>query len=388
MATGSRRAKYDTYLNWKRNYDKQIQTVTWLDCDVTSEAGVKHVTKLKCRVCTKYKDKIAGRKNFSDKWISGAHSVRTTNIVDHAKSDQHLHAMNIPKKEAAKVQGASATSYAPIAQSLSCVSDSEREHLRRKFKIAYFIATEQLSFQKYSKICELETRHGVTLGRFQSFTKDSCFKLVGIATDRAAVNVADGGLKGLVDEELEWIFWMWCLAHRLELAIKDSLKHTSFDLIDKMLLRLYYLYKKSSKKCRELENIINDLKDAFQLNHGQGDGGLRPIRACGTRWVTHKLSVMKRVLSKFGAYAAHLTTLSEDSSVKSADRCKFRGYLRKWTDAKYLLGCALFVDLLTSCSIFSKSMQADELDILAALDLGVVYNHDRQTSTDFAAKRI
>ena len=69
--------------------------------------------------------------------------------------------MNILKKEAAKGQGASATSYAPIA---SRISDSERENLRRKFEIAYFIATEQLSFQKYSKICELETRHGVTLG--------------------------------------------------------------------------------------------------------------------------------------------------------------------------------------------------------------------------------
>lgn len=36
-------------------------------------------------------------------------------------------------------------------------------------------------------------------------------------------------------------------------------------------------------------------------------------------------------------------------------------------DAKYLLGCALFVDLLTSCAIFSKSMQGDELNILGAL---------------------
>lgn len=77
---------------------------------------------------------------------------------------------------------------------------------------------------------------------------------------------------------------------------------------------------------------------------------------------------MKRVISKFGAYTAHLTALSTDSSVKSVDQSKFQGYLRKWTDAKYVLGCAFFVDLLTSCSIFSKSMQADDLDILAALD--------------------
>ena len=35
----------------------------------------------------------------------------------------------------------------------------------------------------------------------------------------------------------------------------------------------------------------------------------------------------------------------------------------KWTNEKYLLGCALFADLFPY-SIFSKCMQADEMDIL------------------------
>ena len=56
---------------------------------------MKLVTKLKRRVCTKYRDKIVGRKKFNDKWISGVDSVRTTNVLDHAKSDQHMHAMNL-----------------------------------------------------------------------------------------------------------------------------------------------------------------------------------------------------------------------------------------------------------------------------------------------------
>ena len=75
---------------------------------------------------------------------------------------------------------------------------------------------------------------------------------------------------------------------------------------------------------------------------------------------------MKRILSKFGAYTSHLAALSEDSSVKSADCAKLRGYLRKWVNAKYLLGCAFFVDLLLPCSIFSKVMQEDDLDVLGA----------------------
>ena len=36
-------------------------------------------------------------------------------------------------------------------------------------------------------------------------------------------------------------------------------------------------------------------------------------------------------------------------------------------DAKYLLGCAVFVDVLLPCSTFSKSMQSDNLDIIGAL---------------------
>ena len=74
---------------------------------------------------------------------------------------------------------------------------------------------------------------------------------------------------------------------------------------------------------------------------------------------------MKRALSKYGAYTAHLATLSEDHSVSSSDRAKLKGYYLKWTNAKYLLGCALFVDLLTPCSILSKVMQRDDLDILS-----------------------
>ena len=73
---------------------------------------------------------------------------------------------------------------------------------------------------------------------------------------------------------------------------------------------------------------------------------------------------MKRILSKFGAYTQHLSTISEDLSVKSI---KLRGYYLQWTHAKYIVGSALFIDLLIPCSIFSKVMQSDEIDIFAAL---------------------
>ena len=73
------------------------------------------------------------------------------------------------------------------------------------------------------------------------------------------------------------------------------------------------------------------------------------------------------MLSPYGAYTNHLVALSEDSTVRSADRAKIHGYCRQWTDAKYVLRCAVFVDVRTPSSIYSKVMQSDELDILGVL---------------------
>ena len=84
---------------------------------------------------------------------------------------------------------------------------------------------------------------------------------------------------------------MWCLAHRLELAVKDALKGTAFDDIDEMMLRLYYLYKNSPKKCRELEHVISNLRECVEFE----SSGKKPLRASGTRWITHKLLAMKRI---------------------------------------------------------------------------------------------
>ena len=74
---------------------------------------------------------------------------------------------------------------------------------------------------------------------------------------------------------------------------------------------------------------------------------------------------MKRILSKYGAYTSHIAALSEDA--RGADRYKLQGYYKRWVEGKYILGCAVFIDLLNPCAIFSKSVQSDEIDILGAL---------------------
>ena len=88
----------------------------------------------------------------------------------------------------------------------------------------------------------------------------------------------------------------------------------------------------NARKSRELEDIIVDLRGCLSFD----DAGVRPLQASGTRWVSHKVEAMKRVLSRFGAYTSHLAALSEDKTIR--DRAKLKGFYTKWTDAKYLLG--------------------------------------------------
>ena len=136
--TKKRKVTYATFKKWKAEIDKECQTVTWLDCDMEAQAGKRFVTKLRCSTCTKFKMEIVSRRNFSERWIAGAESVRNSNIRDHARSDQHIHTMNLLKREQAKASNAPTCSYAPIAQALSKISHREREQLRRKFDITYF----------------------------------------------------------------------------------------------------------------------------------------------------------------------------------------------------------------------------------------------------------
>ena len=223
-----------------------------------------------------------------------------------------------------------------------CDQDGGDERIHTQMEYFTVVRPQAVTAEGLSKVLE-SALQGLGI---EEISAEKCLKLVGIGTDGAAANIAAAGLKGLVEGRLSWVFWMWCMAHRLELATKDALKPTAFALVDELLLGLYYLYEKSPKRCRELEDIVTDLKACFSFND-----------ASGSRWIAHKQNAMKRVVSKFGAYTNHLAALSEDKSVRPADRTKLKGYYNKWTDAKYLIGCALFIDLLSPCTTFSKCMK-------------------------------
>lgn len=135
--------------------------MSWLDCQVHGVGTKRTVTKLACKVCRKFESKISGRRNYSEKWVVGAKSVQTSNIKDHAQTDQHKHAMMLLKKEYAQSSGLGPSSYAPIAKSLTVLPEETKDTLTKKFDIAHFVASEKLAFSKYVSI--YDRRHTIVL---------------------------------------------------------------------------------------------------------------------------------------------------------------------------------------------------------------------------------
>ena len=80
---------------------------------------------------------------------------------------------------------------------------------------------------------------------------------------------------------------------------------------------------------------MDELKACLDTSDFPIGGGNRPLRACGTRFVAHKVSALERILDQFGAYRNHLITLTEDRTTKPADREKLKGYIRKWREFDY-----------------------------------------------------
>ena len=111
-----------------------------------------------------------------------------------------------------------------------------------------------------------------------NITDDFNKKLIGFAADGATVNRGQReGVIGILNAKLPWVIYVWCLAHRLELSMKDALQHTCFNSVDDMLLRLYYLYENSPKKLRQLRDLHSLYGQTFEFD----EGGIRPKRASG-----------------------------------------------------------------------------------------------------------
>ena len=222
------------------------------------------------------------------------------------------------------------------------------------------VKTSYLSLQSLSSSTAQGVVDGIKKALIEAGLKDvTTVTPPALGGDGCSTNRGEkGGVKGILKKEYPWFLFVWCIAHRLELALKDALSSTYFKEIDDCLLKPYYLYEKSPKRLRSLQELSNIYKDSLEFV----EGSMKPKRASGTRWITHKLNALKVLVDKFGIFIQHLESCSSDKSVKADDRAKLKGYLRKWKSGKLFIYSCFFIDLLETAACLSAAFQETRVD--------------------------
>ncbi|XP_053405013.1 E3 SUMO-protein ligase KIAA1586-like [Mercenaria mercenaria] len=160
----------------------------------------------------------------------------------------------------------------------------------------------------HDHICENYTRLGLE-NEFKA-------KLVGFCSDGASnMQGHKSGLVALLRKTHPHIVTVHCLAHRLELAFKDTIKKVPlYEKMMTLLLGLYYLYRKSPK-------LKMGLKRSFEAHQTKM---LLPTRVGGTRWLPHLDLAIRNFIRGYKAVRSHLES-SSHTSPKAEGLAKIAG---------------------------------------------------------------
>lgn len=123
-------------------------------------------------------------------------------------------------------------------------------------------------------------------------------KIVALSCDGASVN---SGVGALLRKLQPSIITLHCMAHRLELSLKDAIKKVPLyqKTVGTLLKGLFYFYHNSSLNKSMLRRTFTALKT-------DGDRLCIPTRCDGTRWVGHQLLAATSVLTSFKCIVAHM----------------------------------------------------------------------------------
>ena len=119
-------------------------------------------------------------------------------------------------------------------------------------------------------------------------------------------------------EKPPWLVFIWCIAHRLELSLNDALKDTDFKEVDEMLLQLHLLYRKAPKRLSQLKELHDIYKETLEFE----EGCVKPRKANGSRWISHKLAALKMCKDKWRLHIKHLEKMRTKQSHQRIERDK------------------------------------------------------------------
>ena len=102
-------------------------------------------------------------------------------------------------------------------------------------------------------------------------------------------------MKGRMQNDLPWLFWSWCYAHRLELACKEALSSKLFKDIDELYFSDFTTYMRSPQRSAASWRMLYLSLKRFMNFPKTGN---MPVRARGTRWINDKRNALQHVVDR------------------------------------------------------------------------------------------
>jgi hypothetical protein len=164
----------------------------------------------------------------------------------------------------------------------------------------YFLAIESLERANAENI--YKTLYNSFESNLNLKKMDITKKLVGMATDGAAVlQGVRTGVAARMREDQPAIQVIHCMAHRLELALKDVLKNQpESKKVDTFLLNIYLFYHQSPTQ----RSLLKVSATALAVTH------IVPTRVGGTRWVAHTEHSLDNLWKAYKAIVQHCEQVS------------------------------------------------------------------------------
>ena len=177
--------------------------------------------------------------------------------------------------------------------------------------------------------------------------------LIGITTDGASVMTGvNNGVVTQLKRDYPRVKAIHCVAHKLDLAVKDALKAvTSTNHFEIFITKVYTLYHRSYKNQRELEIAAASVQETLRK--------ITPIFTI--RWVASSFRAVKAVWHDFAALSQQFHDESANQSRSSKDRAKYLGLLKHIQTTRFVTVLANMKDVLRELSDLSLDLQRRDM---------------------------
>ena len=181
------------------------------------------------------------------------------------------------------------------------------------------------------------------------------------------------GLQALFLRECPYAYYVYCYAHRLQLALvtaaKDVVPVTQFF---QHLLFIVNTVDSSSKRHDELHDAqmveLARLLAVDELETGQGENQIRSLRRPGdTRWGSH-LGSISSLMNMFKAVSSVLQNLAADSTA-GANRADGDTSFKYLTSFEFVFVLCMMREMLEITEQLGQALQKKSQDIVNAIRL-------------------